>query len=220
MRLKGIRLKDDTPLLPSLLDRLSDDSFVHHGVSACENEIERLTQNLRDTSTDVPDKTRRKWEQEIGKQQAHINYLKGFIGSVEDVRESVKRDLSWLMNCRNFYSQQDTGLDSRIETLDEERYPYIASSVLNYGLPDLTGRTVSSLQGSRLEKMLKKVLLTYEPRIIPETLECTLLPEDLTRGDSALVFEINGMLWAEPAPVHLQIRTQLDLENGDMTIVE
>lgn len=217
---KGVMLKDEMPLLPSLLDRLSDDSHIQHGITACQDEIERLSRKLQEAGSGASDKLRLKYEKDIGKQQVHINYLKGFVGSVEDVRESVRRDLGWLMNSRSFYRQTGEGFDAQITMLDEERYPYVAESVLNYGLPDWTGRTVSGVQHTQLERMLKKVLLTYEPRIIPETLDCTLLSEDELPGDSSLVFEINGMLWAEPAPVHLQIRTELDLENGGITIVE
>src|SRR5262245_50130353 len=46
--------------------------------------------------------------------------------SVKQLRESVVRDLGWLLNCVRLSSVQDLSA-----------HPYAARSVLNFGLPDL-----------------------------------------------------------------------------------
>ena len=56
------------------------------------------------------------------------------------LRESVRRDLSWLFNTTNLAS-----------SLDLERFPQVESSTLNFGLPDLTGRTAGSIHVPTLE---------------------------------------------------------------------
>ncbi|MEZ5450612.1 MAG: type VI secretion system baseplate subunit TssE [Thiolinea sp.] len=213
-------MANDPVLLPSLLDRLTDDSFVQHGIDGCQAEIERLTRQLQAADPNTSEQDRRQWQKEIGKQQVHAEYLRGFIGSYDNLRESVKRDLGWLLNCRSYYRRLGDGPFAEIVPLSEETFPQVATSVLNYGLEDLTGKTVSSLQNVHLEKILKQALLTFEPRIIPETLACAVLLEDSMLDHNRLMFDIQGMLWAEPAPIHLQIRTQLDLESGDITPVE
>src|SRR5256885_2788518 len=62
--------------------------------------------------------------------------------SLPQLKAAVLRDLVWLFNtaCRNL--QEFEGLRE------------VERSVLNYGVPNLTGRTVSSLQTSELEVML------------------------------------------------------------------
>jgi type VI secretion system protein ImpF len=37
-------------------------------------------------------------------------------------------------------------------------------------------------------------------------------------SNRALSFEIEGQLWAQPLPLHLFVRTEIDLESGDVTI--
>ena len=48
------------------------------------------------------------------------------------LRESVRRDLSWLFNTGNLAATDDL-----------ENYPEVQRSTVNFGLPDLAGRTVS-----------------------------------------------------------------------------
>ncbi len=51
------------------------------------------------------------------------------------MREAVLRDLAWLFNT--------TRLDPN---MDPVKFPYARSSVVNYGLPALSGKTASSLE--------------------------------------------------------------------------
>lgn len=213
-------MPEDKPLLPSLLDRLSDDSFILTGIDACNVEINRLEKQLKGGVEDASPERHQKLMSELKKQRIHADYLKGFVGSLENIRDSVKRDLNWLMNCRSFYMEEKSSLGYEITSLNEEKYPHVASSVINYGVADLTGKTASSIGRGELEKMMRQALLRFESRIIPESLELNIVFEDSMSDHNVLMFDINAMLWAEPAPVHLQIRTQLDLENGDINIVE
>ena len=60
------------------------------------------------------------------------------------LRECVRRDLVWLMNTTHLRSTQD---------LDD--YPLVARSVLNFGLPDLAGRTSSTVEAGVLEQAIR-----------------------------------------------------------------
>jgi predicted component of type VI protein secretion system len=44
--------------------------------------------------------------------------------------------------------------------------------------------------------------------------------DELMFDHNALNFEIEGELYAEPVPIHLHLRTQLELESGDMLVQE
>lgn len=198
----------DEAYLPSLLDRLADDSYVSGMLNGCQHEIDVLLKKLANQG-DAPEENRQQWLQALKQQQNQLVYLQGATGSLRNIKDCVKRDLEWLLNSHNL-CRDDL----------EETYPETAKSVLNYGLPDLTGKTASSLQIGKLEKMLEKTIQVFEPRILKNSLQVHLLSKESMLDHNALMFEITGQLWAEPAPLYLQLTTQLDLESGDIKILE
>ncbi len=127
--------------------------------------------------------------------------------SVHKLREAVLRDLAWLLNtCHMAASEELTA------------YPLVAKSVLNYGIPDLTGKTVSGLQVNDVQRALRQAILDFEPRILAGTLEVRgQVSESMT---NSLTFEIEGDLWSRPIPERLFLRTELDLETGSLTMTE
>jgi type VI secretion system protein ImpF len=131
------------------------------------------------------------------------------IFSVQKLREAVMRDLAWLLN---------TCYLAAVEDLDD--YPLVAKSVINYGIPDLTGKTVSGLEIVDVQRMLRQAILNFEPRILAKTLEVRGQKSDDASTTNALAFEIEGELWARPIPERLFLRTELDLETGTVTMSE
>ncbi len=129
--------------------------------------------------------------------------------SIRELRVIVLRDLAWLFSCTNLAA-----------SVDLEDFPEVARSVLNFGLPDLSGQTVDSLGKGVLERMLDQAIRNFEPRILPKTLKVKVLPPDPERAGNSLAFEINGDLWAQPLPQHLYLETRLDLEVGQAEISE
>jgi len=126
--------------------------------------------------------------------------------SMRQLREAVLRDLSWLLN-------------AGCHPLDDEiyEYPLVAHSTLNYGMPDLTGRTASNVTPSRLEAMVQDAVASFEPRIMRKTLSVKAVSMAAGRRDQAgnkVGFEISGELCPLPMPEALFLRTQLDLETG------
>lgn len=126
--------------------------------------------------------------------------------STKQLRLSVIRDLSWLLNSSN-----------REVMGDMEFYPYVKDSVLNYGMPDLSGRVAVGMDIGQLEKMLKQTIAFFEPRIIKKTLSVKVLRTD-GMDRTAINFDIEADLWAQPLPLHLYLKTELDLETGEMTL--
>lgn len=127
--------------------------------------------------------------------------------SFRQLRQSVLRDLSWLLNC--------AALDAMQELND---YPFVARSVLNYGTPALSGTSISNIDLPRIEKKLKQAIIDFEPRILPHSLKLTLISTDSHMNSKAMCFNIEGDLWAQPLPIHLYIRSDMDLETGEVTI--
>jgi type VI secretion system protein ImpF len=88
-------------------------------------------------------------------------------------------------------------------------------STLNYGIAPLSGSLVSKLEMGDLERMLRQAILDFEPRLLPDSLTVHGIgPSDPLGHHNALSFEITARLWAQPYPLELLLKTDLDLETG------
>jgi type VI secretion system protein ImpF len=123
------------------------------------------------------------------------------------LRECVRRDLTWLFNTTNLASMLN---------LDAE--PEIARSVLNYGMPDMAGHTLSSVDIKVMERMLTRVIWDFEPRLVKKTVRVRLLVDEQKMSHNAMTFNIEAELWAQPLPLRLFLRTDIDLENGGVAV--
>jgi len=203
------RVEQDT-FFPSLLDKIVDDQHINTMIARCKSKIDILEKKLANTSESNFEQNKRKWIQDRKELLRQLNFFQTSTGSLQEIRDCVKRDLEWLFNTHNLC----------LDELLKESYPNVSHSVLNYGLPDLTGKTASSIDLLRLERVLQQTIQQFEPRIITKTLEVRLLKEKSHLGENALLFEIKGDLWTGYRPIPLQITTQLDLENGNIEIQE
>jgi len=130
--------------------------------------------------------------------------------SKRKLRESVLRDLGWLFN------------STKLESSDAlARAPYARLSVLNFGLPAMSGKVASSFDVTDLTRAIREAILTYEPRILPSTLEIkTLLEGGDLDHHNVIGVEIHGQLWAQPVPLEFLVRTDFDLETGRVRITD
>jgi type VI secretion system protein ImpF len=129
--------------------------------------------------------------------------------SISRLRESVLRDLAWLLNSTNMVR----------ENLAVE-HPHVAKSVLNFGLPDLAGLTSSTIDVAEIERLVRQAIWDFEPRILRHSLRVRAHGSDDQMNHNALVFEITGELWAQPVPLELFLKTEIDLENGEFSVNE
>jgi type VI secretion system protein ImpF len=125
------------------------------------------------------------------------------------LRDCVRRDLAWLMNTTHLKS---------VMNLDE--YPLVESSVINFGLPDLAGRTSSTVDEVALEQSIRKVILDFEPRLVAQTLQVKVFKDEKRMNRNAMFFDIEAELWAQPLPLRLFLRTTVDLESGSIDIID
>jgi type VI secretion system protein ImpF len=121
----------------------------------------------------------------------------------------VLRDLAWLLNTVNYQCAH---------SLDD--YPFVARSVLNYGLPELTGRVVADMTPRALEALVEQAILDFEPRILPNSLRVRATISEDQMNRNAVGFEIEGDLWAYPMPLHLLVKTEIDGETGHVSFGE
>ena len=125
------------------------------------------------------------------------------------MREAVLRDLAWLFNT--------TRLDP---DMDPVTLPYARRSVLNFGLPALSGQTASSLEVTDLERAIREAILDFEPRILPASLHVRALETGAFDHHNVIGVEISGQLWSQPVPIELLVRTEIDLETGQVQVAD
>ncbi|MEP6651889.1 MAG: type VI secretion system baseplate subunit TssE [Myxococcales bacterium] len=124
------------------------------------------------------------------------------------LRDCVRRDLTWLFNATNLAAVQNL------------QSPEVLRSVLNYGLPDLAGRTTSSVDTHALEQLLCQVIWDFEPRLIKNSVKVRVIADEQKMNHNAMSFDIDAELWAQPLPLRLFLRTEIDLESGGVHVTD
>ena len=157
---------------------------------------ERLQPSLLDRLTDEePQKTQESRNQRVL--------------SPSRLRESVRRDLSWLLNTTQLEATEDLS-----------GYPEVARSTLNYGVPDLSGKTSTTVDVPTLEKAIREAICEFEPRLLKDTVSIKVVLDDKKMSHNALSFVIEASLWSQPLPLRVFMKTRLDLETGDISVSE
>ena len=130
--------------------------------------------------------------------------------TLSELRRSVLRDLNWLFNTTQLLKAEEA-----------ESWPMVRKSVLNYGLPPLAGVAASGLDLRKLERALRQAILDFEPRILADSVSVKALV-DGQPGDhhNVISLHIEALLWAQPVPIELLLRTQFDLESGQNRVEE
>ena len=127
--------------------------------------------------------------------------------SLGRLREAVLRDLAWLFNTTRM--EVSTDLDD---------VPLVAGSTLNFGIPELTGTAVSGLDAAGLEKLMRECIWNFEPRLRRHSLQVRVLHAPDETNHRSLEFQIEGELIAQPMPMQLFLKTEIDLESGNAVI--
>lgn len=125
--------------------------------------------------------------------------------SLSRLRQLVQRDMTWLLNT--------TSASSNIDLND---FPEVASSTLNFGIKDLMGYSGAMFNPKQIERELVKCIKNYEPRIISSSVRVKIKINEKEMNSNNVVFEIMGDLWAQPVPLQLFLKTEIDLEEGSV----
>jgi type VI secretion system protein ImpF len=157
---------------------------------------ERLQPSLLDRLTDLePEKKKESSSQQVLSQK--------------QFKDAVIRDLAWLVNT--------TSLET---VIDLDAFPETKRSVLNYGMPDISGHSSHSVDVATLEKSLQRVIYEFEPRIIHNSLKVKVHSNPDEMSHNSLVFSIEGVVFGQPLPFQVVLRSELDLECGQFVIRE
>jgi type VI secretion system protein ImpF len=155
---------------------------------------ERLQPSLLDRLTDnEPDKSEESRERRVM--------------SVRTLREGVLRDLAWLLNTTNLFS-----------VADRHGLPHIANSVINFGIPDISGASRANMKIGDMERSIRQAIWDFEPRLIRGTVSVKARLEESSL--SKIMFDIEADMWAQPYPERLYLKTQLDLDLASISLVD
>ncbi len=123
--------------------------------------------------------------------------------SMRRYKRAVLRDLEMILNTKSHPFRDNI-----------YEFSEAARSVLNYGIPDVCGATISTISQAEFEAEVKQAILCFEPRIMRKQLSVRIISPKDSGNIRTISFEIEGELWAQPLPDHLFVKTEVDLETG------
>ncbi len=125
---------------------------------------------------------------------------------LQRLRDIVQRDLSWLLNTTNLEG-----------VLDPDEYPRAAASVLNYGVKVVSGEYSTTQKAELIRRSIETAIAQHEPRIIEGSVEVLLRPDE-AKGEHAVALDIVADMWAQPVPLELYLRTNVDIVTGEVAV--
>jgi len=124
--------------------------------------------------------------------------------SVARLRDSVRRDLEWLLNTR------------RIPTPAPAEYPELQQSVYHFGLPDITSLSRDSSETPEtLRRQIEEIVRLFEPRLMNVQVQPQ---EGGTNPLRELHFTIHALLRMEPNPERVVFDTVLEVGSGEFSV--
>lgn len=125
---------------------------------------------------------------------------------VRRLREIIQRDLSWLLNTNN-----SEGI------IDPDIYPNIASSALNFGVREVAGEFSTKAKAEAIRRSISRAIERFEPRIKKGSMDVSLAPTETKRG-TLINYDIRADMWAQPLPLELYLRSEVDTTTGELTL--
>ncbi|WP_420382732.1 type VI secretion system baseplate subunit TssE [Novosphingobium sp.] len=121
------------------------------------------------------------------------------------LRASVKRELAWLLNTTNLGA-----------AIDLEPYPHVKTSVLNYGVPDLAGKSITRRLVMQRARDIRKAVQTFEPRFAENSL--TIDVSDSIERENAVTFVIQGNIGSALQAIPVKLRTDVESDTAAVTV--
>jgi type VI secretion system protein ImpF len=122
------------------------------------------------------------------------------------LRQDLANDLAALLNTVNLASAVD------LEGLDE-----VKSSILNYGVEDLTSVSANSSSVGNIPGKIRKVLQTYEARLAEGTV--TVTPnEELDELNTKLSMHVSAEMHATPSDVPIEFVADVEPFGNGVTL--
>jgi type VI secretion system protein ImpF len=122
------------------------------------------------------------------------------------MRAEVVRDLESLMNSIAFESMQPL-----------KDFPAVAKSILNYGFPDITHRSIDELGAFDLGQEIEQVLKTYEPRLARSTIQVA-RDTSVDPADLKIRYLVRGELRSQPLNIPVEFVADVEVTSGKIQL--
>ena len=127
--------------------------------------------------------------------------------SFKNVRQALARDLNWLLNTRVW-------LPDDVEALEEVR-----SSILAYGLPDLTVFAwQSETDRADICRIIEDAIKTFEPRLLPHTVHVSLVEDEDEEHSLQHRIRIEGVLHQDPYIEPISFDAEIEKDSGTIAV--
>jgi len=122
------------------------------------------------------------------------------------LRREVAHDLNSLVNTIALESSEDL-----------RAFAYVRGSVLNFGLPDITHRSIDETSVDGVGDEIKAALLRHEPRLIASSIRVSRDPE-IDEAELRIRFVVRADLLCEPLNVPVEFVADLQLDTGNISV--
>jgi len=123
------------------------------------------------------------------------------------LRATVRREIAWLLNTTNFDA-----------VVDLENYPQVRTSVLNYGVPDLAGKSLNERLVRKRAREIRTAIAAFEPRIDESTLDVEV--SDQIERDNAITYVISADVTSAVRAIPVKFRTDIEADTSAVTVRE
>lgn len=154
---------------------------------------------LRDINSETPEISREKFRHYAVPKLDRFNEAA--------LRATIRRELAWLLNTTNLEALHDL-----------EPYPHVQSSVVNYGLSDLAGKSLTRRAVLQRAREIRKAIRMFEPRLAGESL--TVEPTEDVERPNTVTFVIRGDITAAAQAMPVKFRTEIDPETVAVDVRE
>ncbi|MBL8587042.1 MAG: type VI secretion system baseplate subunit TssE [Methylobacteriaceae bacterium] len=124
----------------------------------------------------------------------------------QGLRRQVLRDLESLMNTVAFES-----------TVDLAEHPEVRKSVLNFGCPDISNRTIDESRLSEIRDELETALSTFEPRLVRDTIEVA-RDNEVDKTELRLRYVVRADLMCTPVNVPVEFFADVEFDTGSIVV--
>ncbi len=121
------------------------------------------------------------------------------------LRDAIRRDVSWLLNTASLEA-----------AIDLTNYPQVATSVLNFGVPELAGKATNTASIQSRARQIHTALTVFEPRLDSDTL--LVEPREGVLRENAVTYSIVAELNSPQKAAPVQFLTDVEADTGSVTV--
>jgi type VI secretion system protein ImpF len=123
------------------------------------------------------------------------------------LRATVRRELAWLLNTTQLGA-----------VVDLTPYPHVQTSVLNYGVTDLSGKSLNLRLVNERARDIRNAIRAFEPRINDKTLLVEAV--ETVERENSVTYLIHGDVTSAVRALPVKFRTDIEADTAAATVRE